>query len=99
MREGALLKTLGARRGQIIAVLFAEYLALGTMATAVGLALSMAASALLVSLVFESTYRVYWAPALSIWAAVAALTVIVGLVGSRGLLKGPPLPALRNASE
>lgn len=99
MREGALLKTLGARRGQILAVLLAEYLALGTLATAVGLALSMAASALLVPVVFDATYRVYWAPALSIWAAVAALTVVVGLLGSRGLLRGPPLPALRSASE
>ncbi len=37
MREGALLKTLGARRRQVLVVLFAEYLALGTLATATGL--------------------------------------------------------------
>lgn len=98
-REGALLKTLGARRAQILAVLFTEYLALGTLATAVGLGLSMLASALLMPTVFDSAYRVHWSPALAIWAGVAGLTLVVGLLGSRGLLKGPPLPALRGASE
>ena len=99
MKEGALLKTLGARRRQILVVLFSEYMALGTLATAAGLLLSMAASAFLVPTVFEMEYRVYWAPAVAIWVAVAGLTVAVGLLGSRGLLKGPPLPVLRGTAE
>jgi putative ABC transport system permease protein len=99
MREGALLRTLGARRRQVLTVLFAEYLALGTLATAAGLGLAWVASALLVPLVFHVDYSVHLTPLLFIWAGVAGLTVLVGLVGSRGLLRRPPLAVLRDAPE
>lgn len=98
-REGALLKTLGARRKQVLTVLFAEYLALGSLATAAGLALAWAASAILVPRVFEVDYSVHLVPLLAIWAGVASLTVIVGLAGSRSLLARPPLAVLREAPE
>ncbi len=99
MREGALLKTLGARRRQVLAVLLSEYLALGTLATATGLGLAVAGSAVLVPRVFQVDYSVHWGPVLAVWAAVAGLTVVVGLVGSRGLLNRPPLAVLREAPE
>jgi putative ABC transport system permease protein len=99
LREGALLKTLGARRRQVLVVLFAEYLGLGTLATAAGLVLAVAASALVVPKVFQVEYSVHWGPILAIWSAVAGLTVVVGLLGSRGLLSRPPLPVLRDAPE
>jgi putative ABC transport system permease protein len=99
MREGALLKTLGARRRQVLVVLFAEYLALGTLSTATGLVLSIAGSALLVPGIFDVTYALHVGPLLAIWAAVAGLTVVVGLAGSRSLLTRPPLAVLREAPE
>ena len=99
MREGALLKTLGARRRQVLVVLFSEYLALGTLSTATGLALSWVASAIMVPQVFDVPYTVHAVPLLTIWAAVAGLTVIVGLAGSRSLLTRPPLAVLREAPE
>ncbi|HSW28183.1 MAG TPA: FtsX-like permease family protein [Longimicrobiales bacterium] len=99
MREGALLKTLGARRRQVLVVLFAEYLALGTLATATGLVLAVAASAALSRFVFEVGWAVHWGPLLAIWAAVTGMTVAVGLLGSRSLLTRPPLPVLRETPE
>jgi putative ABC transport system permease protein len=99
MREGALLKTLGARRRQVLVVLLAEYLALGTLATATGLGLSWVASAIMVPRVFDIGYSLHLVPLLTIWAAVAGLTVVVGLVGSRNLLNRPPLAVLREAPE
>lgn len=99
MREGALLKTLGARRRQVLVVLFAEYLALGTLATATGLVLALGASAALARFVFQVSWGVHWLPLLGIWGAVAGMTVVVGLLGSRGLLVRPPLPVLREAPE
>jgi putative ABC transport system permease protein len=98
-REGALLKTLGARRRQVLAVLFAEYLALGTLATATGLVLAWAASAILVPRVFHVDFTVRVIPLALIWTAVTALTVVVGLVGSRGVLGRPPLAVLREVPE
>ena len=98
-REGALLKTLGARRRQVLAVLFAEYLALGTLATATGLVLAWVASAILVPRVFHVDFTVRVIPLALIWTAVTALTVVVGLVGSRGVLGRPPLAVLREVPE
>lgn len=99
LREGALLKTLGARRNQILTVLFSEYLALGSLATASGLILAVAAAALLVPALFEIDYVLRPASLAVIWLVVVALTVVTGLVGSRELLRRPPLPVLREAPE
>lgn len=99
IREGALLKTLGARKRQVLVVLLTEYLALGTLATATGLALSWVAAWLLVPRVFEVEFATRWTPMLVVWMAVAGLTVLVGLAGSRGLLTRPPLAVLREAPE
>jgi putative ABC transport system permease protein len=99
LREGALLKTLGASRKQVLTVLFAEYLALGTLATASGLVLAGIASAVVVPNVFELSYSPRILPLAAIWLAVAGLTVVVGLLGSRSLLTKPPLLVLRGAPE
>jgi putative ABC transport system permease protein len=99
LREGALLKTLGARRPQILTVLLSEYIALGTLATASGLVLAVVGAALVVPLVFQMDYSIGVGPLSAIWAAVVALTVLVGLLGSRDLLTRPPLPVLREAPE
>lgn len=99
LREGALLKTLGARRRQVLTVLFAEYLALGSLATATGLILAVAAAALLVPNLFEIDYSLRVGSLLAIWLVVVTLTVVTGLAGSRDLLRRPPLPILREAPE
>lgn len=98
-REGALLRTLGARRPQVLAVLFTEYLALGTLATATGLVLAWVASAILVPRVFQLPFTPHLGPMFVIWAVVAGLTIMVGLVGSRGVLGRPPLAVLREVPE
>jgi putative ABC transport system permease protein len=99
LREGALLKTLGARQRQVMTVLFAEYLALGSIATASGLILAIGASAIVVPRVFDLDYTVRLGSVSAIWLIVVALTVVTGLLGSRDLLRRPPLPVLREAPE
>lgn len=99
LREGALLKTLGARRSQVLTVLFSEYLALGSLATASGLLLAVVAAALLVPNLFEIDYTLRVGSLLAIWVVVVTLTVVTGLAGSRDLLRRPPLPILREAPE
>lgn len=98
-REGALLKTLGARRPQVLTVLFTEYLALGTLATAAGLVLAWIASAILVPRLFQVGFHTHLVPMVVIWVAVAGLTLLVGLAGSRGVLRRPPLAVLREVPE
>lgn len=99
LREGALLKTLGARRKQVLTVLLSEYIALGTVATASGLILAVLGAAIVVPFVFELDYAPRTVPLALIWVAVVTLTVLVGLVSSRDLLRRPPLPILREAPD
>ena len=60
---------------------------------------AVVAGAVVVPNVFELTYAPRVMPLIAIWAAVAGLTVLVGLLGSRSLLTKPPLPVLREAPE
>ncbi len=99
MRESALLRTLGARRAQVRVVLLAEYLALGTLASLTGLALAVVAAGALARSVFEIDYLPDLTSLAWLWVAVTALTVLVGVAGSGGLLSRPPLPVLRRAAE
>ena len=58
VREGALLRTLGATRGQILRVVAAEYSALGLIAALAGLGLAMVAAWALARWVFETPFGV-----------------------------------------
>lgn len=97
-REGALLRTLGARRRQLLSILFSEFLALGSLASLTGLALSVAASWAVVARGFGLEHRIGWGSLAAVWLAVASLTIVTGLAGSRGLLRRPPLQVLRDTS-
>jgi putative ABC transport system permease protein len=90
-----LLKTLGARRRQILAVLLTEYAALGTLAAATGLVLSTLAAAGLVRFVFDFSFDPAPGVLLAVWGGITLLTLVTGAVGSRDLLRRPPLPILR----
>jgi len=99
VREGALLRTLGARRRQVLAVLISEYATLGTLATLSGLVLATTAASILMPAVFEMAYRPGLLNLLLVWFVVSGLTVVVGFAGSRALLARPPLPVLREVDD
>ena len=95
VKEGVLLRTLGASRRQIFRVLTVEYLALGTLAALTGILLAAAGNWVLAVFFF----KLPWTPSPGVmaltWAAVTALTVGVGLFASRGVCDAPPLEILR----
>ena len=94
-REVVMLRTLGASRAQVRRILVAEYALLGVLAALTGGVLAVAGAWGLAAFAFEIPFR----PDLSWlgWAllVVPLLTVTVGLLGSRGALKQPPLAVLR----
>jgi putative ABC transport system permease protein len=95
IREGALLRTLGATRSQLFRIVLAEYFALGTMAAAVAAALSAAAAWALARWVFEGRFSPQPVPLAALALGVVALTVVVGLANSREVIRRTPLEVLR----
>jgi putative ABC transport system permease protein len=95
VEESVLLKTLGASRGTVLRILATEYAFLGLFAALTGVALAVGGTWALTTFVFDGAFAL--APgvlALTV-AAVVALTVTVGLAGSRGIYDRPPLEVLR----
>ena len=95
IREGALLRTLGATRAQLFRIVLSEYLSLGLLAAAVALLLAGVAGWALSRFVFDGRFTLPVLPLAALGAAVVALTVAVGLANSREVLRRPPLEVLR----
>jgi putative ABC transport system permease protein len=95
VREGVLLKTLGATRRQIGRIMLAEYALLGVLASLTGMLLSFGGAWLLMRHVFEGEFVPAWGPALAIAGLLTALTVGIGLLAGRDVFRETPMPALR----
>ena len=95
IREGALLRTLGATRAQLLRIVLSEYLSLGLLAALVALLLAGVAGWALARFVFDGRFTLPVLPLAGLGAAVVALTVMVGLANSREVLRRPPLEVLR----
>lgn len=96
VRESVLLRTLGATKAQVNRIMFAEYLALGTLTAAVGAILAVGANWALAWQVFQVKWT---APSPGVllggWAVVSGLTVVTGWLSNRGICDHPPLAVLR----
>lgn len=96
IREGVLLKTLGATRPQVFRVVLAEYLALGGLSAVMAVVLAVGAAWAITRFVFQAAL-ILPGPALAgLGAAVVLLTVAVGLWNSLDVLNRTPLEVLRN---
>jgi len=97
IREGALLKTLGATRRQLSRILLAEYLALGTLAGLVGIGLSALGAWAMVHFVFDLGFKLPAVPLLAVLAATGALVAAVGLAASREVFRRTAMEVLRES--
>jgi putative ABC transport system permease protein len=95
VREGVLLKTLGATRAQVGRIMVAEYLVLGVLASLAGIGLSVPAAWSLVHFTFDSPFVPTIAPLLLLGTLTAGLTVAIGAAGSRDVFAETPLVMLR----
>ena len=95
IQESVLLRTLGASRKQIFAITALEYLFLGTLSALTGIVIAITGSWLLAKYSFEIPFAVNLLPAVILFLVISALTVIIGLLNSRGVLNKPPLEILR----
>jgi putative ABC transport system permease protein len=97
IREGVLLKTLGASRAQILRIMTAEYAALGLLASLTGVTLSFAGAWGLVHFVFDASFHPIVGPAVALAAITAALTIAIGLLSSRDVFARTPAAGLLDA--
>jgi putative ABC transport system permease protein len=97
LREGVLLRTLGASRAQVARVLLAEYAALGALGALTGMVLAFAGAWGLTRFVFKDPFEPAVLPALAIAAGMLLLTMGIGLLTSRDVYKTTPMVAIREA--
>jgi putative ABC transport system permease protein len=95
VREGALLRTLGATRGQVFRVVLAEYLSLGVLASTVALVLSSFAGWGIAHFVFDGAFSLPLVSIGELALGIVVLTVGVGLANSRDVVRRTPLEVLR----
>ena len=96
IREGVLLKTLGASRGQITRILLAEYALLGLLGSLTGMLLAIGGGWAVMHYVFEVTYSPAIWPAVAIALVMLGLTVSIGLLAGRDVFRETPMAALRD---
>jgi putative ABC transport system permease protein len=98
LREGVLLKTLGATRRQVGRIMLAEYAVLGVLGSFTGVVLSLAAAWALVRFVFElPSFVPAPVPALAVALSMIALAVAIGVLTGREVFAQTPIAALRDA--
>jgi putative ABC transport system permease protein len=95
IREGVLLKTLGATRGQVLRVMITEYLALGLMAAMASVVLASVAGWAIARWVFEQPFALPYLPLGALAGGLILVTLVVGLWNSGEILNRTPLEVLR----
>lgn len=95
LREGVLLRTLGASRTQVARVLLAEYGALGALGALTGMVLSFGGAWAITTFVFEDPFDPAVGPTLLIAGGMLLLTMTIGLLTSRDVYRETPMIAIR----
>jgi len=93
--EGAILRTLGASRRQMMTLQLAEFLAIGLLAGTIAAAGAVALAMVLSDKVLGVPYEFHWRlPVIGL--VVGGLGVaLAGLIGTRRAVSSPPLQTLR----
>ena len=95
IRESVLLRTLGANRKQIIRITAIEYLVLGSMASITGIFLALFGGWALAYFQFEIPFVPNIIPIGIIFLVITSITVIIGVLNNREVIRKAPLEVLR----
>ncbi len=99
VREGALLRTLGASRRQLVGIALAEYGALGLVAGLAAVLLGGAGGWALAHWVFQVPFSVPAGAIAALVVSTAVLTMLVGLWSALDVARQTPLGVLRGMLE
>ena len=96
LREGVLLKVLGATRAQIARIMISEYSVLGLLGALAGMLLGIGGAWGLARFSFKVPFVMSWIPALSIAGLLLFITILVGILTGREVFRETPMAALRD---
>jgi len=95
LKEAAILKTLGAKRTTVASILSYEYVALGTIAALIGVALSLGFSWAVMEYVVKAEWHFRLIPMIWTLLIATALTLLTGILSSLDVLTSKPVKTLR----
>lgn len=95
IKESVLLRTIGASTSQILLINATEYAILGSLSAATGIVLSLIGSYFLARYQFELDFKIQWWPIVLVFILVVAITVLIGMLNSRDVIRKSPLEVLR----
>ena len=93
--EGAILRTLGASRGQLATMQLAEFLTIGLLAGLIAAGGAVGTASVLSERVLNVPYEVSWGLPLAGLLVGAIGVAIAGLLGTRRAVSSPPLQTIR----
>ncbi|WP_348970613.1 ABC transporter permease [Chondrinema litorale] len=98
IHESVLLRTLGAKKQQILKINAIEYAILGTLASVSGILLALLSSWIIAFFNFETTFYPDLKYVFLLIIAISLATLSLGLLNYRGILNKSPLEILRSES-
>jgi putative ABC transport system permease protein len=97
LREGVLLKVLGATKAQIGRIMLSEYAVLGMLGALAGMLLGVGGAWGLAHFQFKVPFVMTWGPALGIAGLLLGITILVGVLTGREVFRETPMAALRDS--
>ena len=95
MKESILLRTIGAKKWQILRINMTEYFFLGLLATSTGVVLALAAGYAIARWQLRLSFVIDWWAVLLTMGGLTVITLIIGMLNSRDILRSTPLEVLR----
>lgn len=95
IRDSILLRTLGASSRIVSLINTFEYFFLGSLASLSGIVLSLLATYLLSTYVFELPFRWAWTEAFAVYVIITAVTVLLGWLNGKNIINRSPMEVLR----
>jgi putative ABC transport system permease protein len=96
--EGAIMRTLGAQRRQLVMLQTAEFFAIGVLAGTVAAGGAVALGMVLSEQVLNLPYVInWWVPAIGLVVGAIGVT-LDGLIGTRSTVSSPPLQTIRGVA-
>ncbi len=99
VKQGALLRTLGAKGSQILSIISIEYAILGFLGAFMGVVLALLANFLLAWMLFDMTFAPSLVPFLVIMPLIILLVFMLGVGNSLSVVSSSPLVVLRKERE